>query len=101
MKALEDLSYPHRRFAKVGGVSETELSRLEVSFCFLTNFELKVDERMLWRRAMDMRDGGSVVEGLEDCGSERRALASEGVDRRKAETRYDLPSRPMPVPTSS
>lgn len=36
MKALEDQSYPHRRFAKVGGVSESELGRLEVSFCFVS-----------------------------------------------------------------
>ncbi|AEO68671.1 uncharacterized protein THITE_2118265 [Thermothielavioides terrestris NRRL 8126] len=43
MKALEDLSYPHGRFAKVGGVSERELARLEISFCFLTGFELAVD----------------------------------------------------------
>lgn len=60
MKALEDLSYPHRRFAKVGGVSESELGRLEVSFCFLTNFELKVDEEMLSRQATSMRDGKSL-----------------------------------------
>ena len=57
MKALEDLSYPHARFAKVGGVSEMELRRLEVSFCFLTNFELKVDEEMLHRQVLIMRDG--------------------------------------------
>ncbi|KAL9102135.1 MAG: hypothetical protein Q9187_009160 [Circinaria calcarea] len=57
MKALEDLSYPHRRFAKVGGVSEPELGRLEISFCFLTNFELKVDKEMLYRQATLMRDG--------------------------------------------
>lgn len=36
MKALEDLTYPHRRFAKVGGVGEAELARLEISFCFST-----------------------------------------------------------------
>ncbi|MCJ1237319.1 hypothetical protein MMC14_005304 [Varicellaria rhodocarpa] len=57
MKALEDLSYPHARFAKVGGVSQAELGRLEVSFCFLTNFELKVDEEMLRRQVLVMRDG--------------------------------------------
>lgn len=34
-KGLEDLSYPHKRFAKVGGLSEYELSRLEVSKCHL------------------------------------------------------------------
>lgn len=47
MKALEDLSYPHTKFAKVGGVSETELARLEISFCFLTGFELVVGEEVL------------------------------------------------------
>lgn len=48
MKALEDLSYPHSRVAKVGGVTERELSRLEISFCFLADFELRVDARMLF-----------------------------------------------------
>ena len=47
MKALEDLSYPHGKFAKVGGVSEAELARLEISFCFLTGFELVVDREIL------------------------------------------------------
>ncbi|KAJ5668839.1 hypothetical protein N7462_009909 [Penicillium macrosclerotiorum] len=46
-KALEDLSYPHRRVAKVGGVSEQELSKLEISFCFLADFELRVDAQTL------------------------------------------------------
>ncbi|KAI3336301.1 cyclin-domain-containing protein [Xylariaceae sp. AK1471] len=47
MKALEDLSYPHAKMAKVGGVSEVELARLEISFCFLVGFELVVDEEIL------------------------------------------------------
>ncbi len=47
MKALEDLSWPHGRFAKVGGISEAELGRLEVGFCFLMDFGLKVDAQML------------------------------------------------------
>jgi hypothetical protein len=46
-KMLEDLSYPHTRFAKVGGLYDFELSKLEVSFCFLMDFELKVDRTML------------------------------------------------------
>ena len=62
MKALEDLSYPHRRFAKVGGVTETELGRLEVSFCFVTNFELKVDKEVLLEHAMSIRQGNSLFE---------------------------------------
>ncbi len=91
MKALEDLSYPHRRFAKVGGVSEMELGRLEVAFCFLTNFELKVDEGMLGRRARAMRDG-EVLEG----GSGREVRVAR---------RFTVPVRgvavSMAVPTTS
>lgn len=60
MKALEDLSYPHSRFAKVGGVSETELGRLEITFCFLTNFELKVDAKMLQGEACSLREGEAL-----------------------------------------
>ncbi|MCJ1249931.1 hypothetical protein MMC30_007157 [Trapelia coarctata] len=56
MKALEDLSYPHRRFAKVGGITEAELGRLEISFCFLTDFELKVSKELLHKQAVMMRD---------------------------------------------
>ncbi len=57
MKALEDLSYPHKRFSKVGGVTEQELAKLEVSFCFLTNFDLKVDEEMLLKHAKTIGQG--------------------------------------------
>ena len=57
MKALEDLSYPHSRFAKVGGVSEAELGRLEISFCFVTNFELRVTKEMLLSHVEALRDG--------------------------------------------
>ncbi|MCJ1447466.1 MAG: hypothetical protein MMC23_007977 [Stictis urceolatum] len=41
-KTLEDRSYPHARVAKVGGVSERELARLEISCAFLLDFELLV-----------------------------------------------------------
>ena len=58
MKALEDLSYPHTRFAKVGGVSERELTRLEVSFCFLMDFELVVRKDELEQVALWMRNNG-------------------------------------------
>lgn len=56
MKALEDLSYPHRRFSKVGGVSETELARLEVSFCFLTNFDLRTTSEQLHDQAIYLKE---------------------------------------------
>ncbi|KAJ9136843.1 PHO85 cyclin-7 [Pleurostoma richardsiae] len=57
MKALEDLSYPHGKMAKVGGVSEAELARLEISFCFLCGFELVVGAEGLERHWRTMRTG--------------------------------------------
>ncbi|KAL2261343.1 hypothetical protein VTK26DRAFT_4362 [Humicola hyalothermophila] len=57
MKALEDLCYPHARFARVGGVSEKELARLEISFCFLTGFELAVNNQMLSSHWEMLRSG--------------------------------------------
>lgn len=47
MKALEDLSYPHKRFAGVGGVSEKELAKLEISLCYLLDFGLRVTNEVL------------------------------------------------------
>ncbi|KAI9859420.1 MAG: hypothetical protein M1824_003761 [Vezdaea acicularis] len=60
MKALEDLNYPASRFAKVGGVTERELARLEISFCFLTSFELRVTEDMLSAQAITLRDTAAL-----------------------------------------
>lgn len=60
MKALEDMSYPHSRFSKVGGVSEGELARLEISFCFLTNFEFKTSKEALLDHAISLREISSL-----------------------------------------
>ena len=56
-KALEDLAYPHAKMAKVGGVSEAELARLEISFCFLAGFELVIGREGLTRHWESLRDG--------------------------------------------
>lgn len=66
MKALEDLSYPHAKVAKVGGVSELELARLEISFCFLCGFELVVGAAVLedhWRMMKNGSDLGQIGAG--------------------------------------
>lgn len=60
MKALEDLSYPHARFSRVGGVSESELARLEISFCFLTNFEFKTSKETLLEHAVRLKEISSM-----------------------------------------
>lgn len=46
-KVLEDLHHSHQWFSKVGGVSESQLTRLEVGFCFLMDFDLKLDGDVL------------------------------------------------------
>lgn len=57
MKALEDLSYPHAKVARVGGVTEVELARLEISFCFLCGFELVVGAAVLQDHWSNMKNG--------------------------------------------
>lgn len=88
MKALEDLSYPHRRFSKVGGVSENELARLEISFCFLTNFELQMTKEVLLDHALTLKQicsaqgafGGHGFELRLPLGSKNRGvIAKEAV----------------------
>ncbi|KAG6027802.1 hypothetical protein E4U19_001804 [Claviceps sp. Clav32 group G5] len=66
-KALEDLSYPHAKIAKVGGVSEVELARLEISFCFLAGFELVVGEELLQSHWEQLRGGKAqaMLKGME------------------------------------
>ncbi|KAI9803294.1 MAG: hypothetical protein M1825_002085 [Sarcosagium campestre] len=60
MKALEDLRYGGHRFSKVGGVSQVELGRLEISFCFVMNFELRVTREMLHEHAIMLRNAAQI-----------------------------------------
>lgn len=55
-KSLEDLTHSHARFAKVGGLPEGELQRLEISFCFLMDFELKVNREQLEPHVQYLKD---------------------------------------------
>ncbi|SZF05961.1 unnamed protein product [Blumeria hordei] len=64
MKALEDESYAHSRFSKVGGVSESELARLEISFCFLANFEFSTSEEALSEQAVSLKAISSLQGGM-------------------------------------
>ncbi|RKF83796.1 putative metallopeptidase family m24 protein [Golovinomyces cichoracearum] len=64
MKALEDHSYAHAHFAKVGGVSVSELAKLEISFCFLINFEFIKSGEMLVQHACDLKMISSLQGGM-------------------------------------
>ena len=55
MKALEDLSYPCTRFAKVGGVSEEQLRHLELTVCYLIDFDLQVTPQSLQKNAIRLQ----------------------------------------------
>jgi hypothetical protein len=106
MKALEDLSWPHARFAKVGGVSEIELGRLEITFCFLMNFELKVDAEMLTREVLSLSSSAgrnklldSPVSLGETLGAEENAFGELRMPDRvgvkgKRKASSALPGRP-------
>lgn len=63
-KALEDLCYSHRKMAAVGGVSEAELARLEISFCFLAGFDLMVDLEQLQRHHHNLIHGANELSAL-------------------------------------
>ena len=91
MKALEDLSWPHGRFAKVGGISEVELGRLEVGFCFLMDFSLKVDARMLTEEAqhlVQINNSSAVADHEADIGGMQLKLP-EPRNRRKTSDQGD------------
>jgi hypothetical protein len=95
MKALEDLCWPHGRFSKVGGVSEGELGRLEITFCYLMDFNLKVDAAMLQREAQTLcrqtllQNPPSPLELRLPDDNDRKTRTAE---KRKASS--TLPSRP-------
>lgn len=73
MKALEDRAWAHERFAKVGGVSDAELGRLEITFCFLMDFTLKVDKETLQHEAE------SLCRNVNQCTVAATALLSGGI----------------------
>ncbi|EJT69807.1 hypothetical protein GGTG_12690 [Gaeumannomyces tritici R3-111a-1] len=95
-KALEDRSWPHRRFAQVGGISVAELTRLEISFCFLAGFELLVSPEAMRRHWVVMRDspmGGASLGEFGEGGS--------GRGRADGALEMSLPSRQKREPDSS
>ncbi|KAK0343197.1 hypothetical protein LTR59_015756 [Friedmanniomyces endolithicus] len=49
-KAVEDNKWTQDRISKVGGVSKTQLMNLEVTLCFLLDFDLGVTDTMLAER---------------------------------------------------
>lgn len=111
MKALEDLSWPHGRFAKVGGVTEAELGRLEITFCFLTGFVLKVSAEQLQNEAECLarvfkENDNALVDSPNDEHAKKMELkipehrfkhivpASEARTPEKRKASSTLPSRP-------
>ena len=69
-KVLEDNKWSQDRISKVGGVSRKELQRLEISLCFLLNFELFISEEEIRKRMFLLqqaaRQSSSVKRRLSD-----------------------------------
>ncbi|KAK5157177.1 hypothetical protein LTR04_005506 [Oleoguttula sp. CCFEE 6159] len=55
MKSLEDNQWRHERYAGVGGVSPKQLSALEMSLCFLLDFDLHVTKEILCQRTFALQ----------------------------------------------
>jgi hypothetical protein len=55
-KSLEDNKWTQERIARMGGVSNTQLMNLEITLCFLLNFELFLDEKIMARRMYLLQD---------------------------------------------
>ena len=62
MKTLEDLRYPQQRFAGVGGVSEKELMFLEVSLCYMIDFDLFMNLERLRNKMGALQQAGRQAE---------------------------------------
>lgn len=84
MKALEDLSYPHQRFAGVGGVSERELAKLEVSVCYLLNFDLRVSNGLLYDKTKALQDLARLSSGPRAV--EKMDLRLPSIDRARRQS---------------
>jgi hypothetical protein len=70
MKALEDLRYPQERFAIVGGVRQEELRALEISLCYLMDFELQVGPEVMYRRMGGLLQAAGIANGQTGVGKE-------------------------------
>ncbi|PQE10811.1 metallopeptidase family M24 protein [Rutstroemia sp. NJR-2017a BBW] len=101
MKALEDQSYAHARFAKVGGVSEQELSRLEINFCFLTNFEFKTSKEALLQHAINLREVSSLQGSVNFVPRMDLFTSTLRPRRISSEVRYFLCAKPIDCSAST
>ncbi|KAI4174312.1 MAG: hypothetical protein LQ343_002451 [Gyalolechia ehrenbergii] len=97
-KAIDDRSYPHKRFARVGGVTERELARLEIAFCYVTDFELRVTREMLEKHARFARDQGRMYKSLLDFRPRMPAMLGKSdmsvkkVEKEAVETETEAPA---------
>lgn len=85
-KALEDREWTWAlsRMSKVGGVSEAELTRYEIGFCFLTNFELVPSPQDLNEQWLALKAGPQHWAGLPP-GVEHMTFTIDPTPKRKRE----------------
>ncbi|KAF2198438.1 cyclin-domain-containing protein [Delitschia confertaspora ATCC 74209] len=61
MKALEDLAYSSHRLATVGGVTVTQLINLEITVCYLMDFDLQVTSESLVRKVVKLQKAAQAA----------------------------------------
>lgn len=82
-KSLEDNKWSQERVARMGGISTMQLMNLEIAMCFLLDFELYLDERIMARRMFLLqsaaRKGFGVQGGLSEQFKLRLPMRQKGV----------------------
>ena len=58
-KALEDNKWTQERMARMGGVTKLSLMKMEMTLCYLLDFELWIDEGVLRRRMWLLQQAGA------------------------------------------
>lgn len=88
-KALEDNKWSQERVAKVGGISRMQLRNLEITLCFLLDFELWVDDKMLAKRMYLLQQAARQGLGVRGrLGSEFRMTLPERMRERLQNRRH-------------
>lgn len=62
-KALEDHKWSQERMARMGGVSKLSLMKMEMTLCYLLDFNLWIDERVLARGMFLLQQAASQGKG--------------------------------------
>ncbi|XP_044483848.1 cyclin-P3-1-like [Mangifera indica] len=70
-KFIDDECYNNAYFVKIGGVSTTEMNRLEISFLFTLEFRLHVTAKVFRKYCLHLEKGAAEYENMSPTQSEK------------------------------